>query len=218
MVDRLDDPRISQTFRDRPVYAEQVVAFEKELAVVAARDKKGNVAAYPVVETEHQNNICHTVIAPAEVTPQVAADAERIAGLVMDKLQGAGVFAIEMFVVDGQVLVNEIAPRVHNSGHWTDKGTVTSQFEQHVRAITGMPLGSTAMRAPAAGMVNILGTQTGPLNREGLDKILALPDTHPQFYGKSAQPERKIGHITLLGDTVQEVRERAKLARRSLTV
>jgi len=115
-------------------------------------------------------------------------------------LNGAGIFAIEMFLVDGMVLVNEIAPRVHNSGHHTIEANTTSQFEQHIRAITGMPLGETWHRPTYhAVMVNILGTKQGPLDLTGLDKALALPDTHVHLYGKTPRPARKIGHITSLG-------------------
>jgi phosphoribosylaminoimidazole carboxylase len=133
------------------------VAFEKELAVIAARDKSGNVATYPAVETIHENSICNMVISPAEVENKLLQQANDIANETLKRLDGAGVFAIEMFVVGGEVLVNEIAPRVHNSGHHTIEANQTSQFEQHIRAVTNMPLGSTVMRSPVAVMINILG-------------------------------------------------------------
>lgn len=200
------------------LYAERMVPFEKELSVIAARDKRGAIAVYPVVETVHKDNICHTVLSPANIDPKLRSQAEEIGHETMKLLGGAGVFAIEMFATDTDVLINEIAPRVHNSGHQTIEANVTSQFEQHIRAITGMPLGSTALRVPASVMINILGQRAEPLSREGLDKVLALPDTHPHFYGKSSRPARKIGHITVLGASIDEVLKTAQTAREALTV
>lgn len=200
------------------LYAEQMVAFDKELSVVAARDLAGNVALYPTVETIHEDNICHTVISPAAIDPRTDREAQEIAHETLRFLKGAGVFAIEMFATDHGVLINEIAPRVHNSGHHTIEANVTSQFEQHIRAVSGMPLGSTAMRASAAVMVNILGKREEPLTREGLETVLALPDTHPHFYGKSSRRARKIGHITVLADSVDDALTRANAARAALAV
>jgi 5-(carboxyamino)imidazole ribonucleotide synthase len=200
------------------IYAEGIVDFERELAVVAARDINGNIAIYPTVETVHKDNICHTVIAPAEVSTKVAENAREIAHETLRHLGGAGIFAIEMFQTDEEVLINEIAPRVHNSGHITIEANTTSQFEQHIRAVTGMPLGDTKMRAPAAAMINILGNKAEPLSRKGLENVLAMPDTHPHFYGKDPRPARKIGHITVLGSSINEVRERAQTAREALKI
>jgi 5-(carboxyamino)imidazole ribonucleotide synthase len=213
VVNSLDDPKIAERFGDNPVYAEQKLNFDKELAVVAARDMQGNIATYPVVETIHENNICHTVISPADIDPALQQQAEEIAQETLKHLNGAGVFAIEMFVVGNNVLVNEIAPRVHNSGHLTIEGTKTSQFEQHIRAVSGLPLGSTEPTAPAAVMVNILGTQTGSLDRTGIEQAAALPNTNVHFYGKTPRPERKIGHITTLAETSEEALATARQAR-----
>lgn len=200
------------------LYAERIVPFEKELSVVAARDVRGRIELYPIVETVHKDSICHTVVAPAGIRPALLTDAQDIAHETLRELDGAGVFAIEMFATEDEVLINEIAPRVHNSGHHTIEANVTSQFQQHIRAITGMSLGSTAMRSPAAAMINILGKREEPLTRKGLDKVLALPDTHPHFYGKSSRPARKIGHITVLGSSVEEVLKTANQAREELSV
>jgi 5-(carboxyamino)imidazole ribonucleotide synthase len=200
------------------LYVERIIPFEKELSVIAARDVEGNIVVYPTVETAHQDNICQTVVYPARVKPAIADEAREIARKTLEQLQGAGVFAIEMFATEREVLINEIAPRVHNSGHHTIEANATSQFEQHVRAITGMPLGSTAPRASAAAMINILGTREEPLNRTGLDIVLAQPDTHPHYYGKSSRRARKIGHITVLGDSTEEVLEQARRAREELTI
>jgi 5-(carboxyamino)imidazole ribonucleotide synthase len=217
-VDTLDDPRISEVFGDQEVYTEQIVSFEKEIAIIAARDKKGNISKYPAVETIHENNICHIVMSPANIFPDILKQANDIAEATLTHLYGAGIFAIEMFVVDGKVFVNEIAPRVHNSGHLTIEANVTSQFEQHIRAITGMSLGSTALKAPAAVMINILGKKEEDFSLEGLDSVLALPDTHPHFYGKAPRLARKIGHITVLGDSIEEAVITAKKARNSLAI
>jgi 5-(carboxyamino)imidazole ribonucleotide synthase len=200
------------------VYAELALPFEKELAVVAARDVQGNILTYPTVETKHENNICHIVLSPADISPAVRMQANSVARSVMELLEGAGVFAIEMFVVNDQIIVNEIAPRVHNSGHLTIEGNATSQFEQHIRAITGMSLGSTALRAPAVAMINILGKDEGPLSLDGLDQALALPDVHAHLYGKAPRPARKIGHLTVLGETLAEVEAVATQARSRLKI
>lgn len=217
LMDVLDQNLIAQSF-DTPVYAEQQIRFDKELAVVAVRSAAGKVATYPVVETIHHNNICHLVYAPAPIDPKLEGQAVDLAHETMKLMKGAGVFAMEMFAADDTVMINEIAPRVHNSGHFTIEGCDTSQFANHIRAITGLPLGSAAMRAPAAVMINILGRAEGPLNREGLDKVLQLKNVYPHFYGKSPRPERKIGHITALGDTLQEANTHAVMARDFLVV
>lgn len=200
------------------LYAEALVPFEKELSIVAARDMSGNITTYPVVETVQKDSICHLAMAPADVDPRLARDATEIAYETLRLLRGAGVFAIEFFSTGNTVAINEIAPRVHNSGHHTIEANQTSQFEQHIRAITGMPLGSTALRAPAAVMINILGGREGPLSREGLESVLALPDAHPHFYGKSSRPARKIGHITVLGRSLDEVLPIAQQARGALEI
>lgn len=192
----MQTPEMEEQFKGAPVYAEQVFSFEKELAVIAARDVNGNVKLYPVVETEHEDGICNIVTSPADISPRLARNAEELARDVLALMHGAGVIAIEMFAKGDDVIVNEIAPRVHNSGHHTLDSNATSQFEQHVRAVSGLPLGDTTQRPGAAVMVNILGTQTGPLDLTGLDEALKLPDTHVHLYGKSPLLARKIGHIT----------------------
>jgi 5-(carboxyamino)imidazole ribonucleotide synthase len=201
-------------------YVEQHVPFVRELAVVAARDRKGNVATYPVVETRHVRHICDTVIAPAQVDGITARKANDLAVKVLDTLQGVGVFGIEMFETpDGQVLINEVAPRVHNSGHWTIEGAVTSQFEQHIRAVTGLPLGSTDLVKPAAVMINILGDRNGPAEPTGLHEALAIPGVSVHIYGKAdTKVDRKMGHITAIGDTVDEALANAKRARQAITI
>ncbi len=204
----------------RALYIERFVPFVKELAVVVARSPKNEIKVYPVVQTYHLNNICDVVIAPARISSEVATRAQRLAKKTMDKLKGAGVFGIEMFMTkNGQVLINEIAPRVHNSGHFTIEGCETSQFEQHIRAITGLPLGSVAMRSKASVMKNILGTKDGDGFPVGLENALKIPGVSVHMYGKQkARLNRKMGHITVVGKTVEECLKKATQAREGVRI
>jgi len=206
-------------FGSTPLYAEKIEHFQKELAVIIARDVRGTIAQYPVVETIHENNICNLVLAPANIDPRIQAVAEDIAHETASVLEGAGVFAIEMFLTeDDKVIVNEVAPRVHNSGHHTIEANRTSQFEQHIRAITGLPLGSTTAVSPAV-MINILGERNGKVALTGQDKALAFAGTHLHLYGKaSTKVARKMGHITVLADSVSEAYKIAIVARKELTI
>jgi 5-(carboxyamino)imidazole ribonucleotide synthase len=210
----------TKKFEGRKLYAEKIVPFKKELAVIVARDISGNIKTYPVVETIHERNICQQVIAPADISKAAAKNALMLAQKTAKNLGGAGVFAIEMFLVeDDQVLVNEIAPRVHNSGHFTIDACATSQFEQHIRAISGLPLGETTMLKPAAVMVNILGDRDGDVKLRGLDKALELPHTSVHLYGKSpTKIDRKMGHITVIGDEINEVIKLATTARSKIAI
>lgn len=209
-----------KTFADRELYAEQLVPFERELAVMVAKDVRGNVVSYPAVQTIHARNICEEVLAPAPVDESIREKAGELARSVVELLEGAGMFGVEMFLTkDGEVLVNEIAPRVHNSGHHTMEFSRTSQFEQHVRAITGLPLGSVESVVPAAVMINILGERDGPTRVTGLADVLAIPDTSVHIYGKSpTKVDRKMGHITSTGKTVEEAQKRAREARKALDI
>ena len=207
-------------FEGQKLYAEAVVPFVKELAVMVARDTKGRIKTYPVVETVHERNICVEVIAPAEVSATVLRRAATIATKVAKKMQGAGVFGIEMFLTPKeQILINEIAPRVHNSGHYSMEATRTSQFEQHIRAISGLPLGSTELLVPAAVMINILGEADHPTSLSGLESSLAAPHVSVHIYGKSpTKIDRKMGHITATASTGRLARARAKRARKELSI
>lgn len=209
-----------EKLKGRTLYVEKFVPFIKELAVMVARSTKGEIATYPVVETVHQNNICHTVYAPAPIDLKLRRKAEKLAEKVMQNLNGAGVFGIEMFLTrDGKVLVNEIAPRVHNSGHYTTEACITSQFEQHIRAITGLPLGSTAMIVPAAVMVNVLGERQGKVEVANLEKALALPKVAIHIYGKAeTKLERKMGHITVVDNTLRSAYKKAKQTRKLIDI
>lgn len=209
-----------EKLRGRELYVEQFVAFTKELAVMVARSTKGEIVTYPVVETIHKNNICHTVFAPARVEKRIQTKAKNLARKVMQHLKGAGVFGIEMFLTkNGKVFVNEIAPRVHNSGHYTIEACTTSQFEQHIRAIAGLPLGKTDMTVPAAVMVNILGDRKSPAAVSGLDKALKIPNTFIHVYGKAeTKVERKMGHITAIDKTIEKAYKKAVKARKLIEI
>lgn len=207
-------------FAGQTLYAEKFVPFQKELAVMVARSTSGDTAIYPIVETIQERSICVEVLAPAPVDDAVAEKARQAALDVANRLEGAGVFGIEMFLAaSGEIIVNEIAPRVHNSGHYTTEACRTSQFEQHIRAITGLPLGPTDMIVPAAVMINILGERDGETQPEGIDKAGQKPHTTVHLYGKSpTKIDRKMGHLTAVGDTIKEARERARQARAIISI
>ncbi|MDB5184164.1 MAG: phosphoribosylaminoimidazole carboxylase, chloroplastic [Candidatus Saccharibacteria bacterium] len=216
-VPRLDDPRINRTFGETPVYAEQVMPFDMELSVIVARDINGNLATYPVVETIHKDHICHTVISPAAIDKSVADRATEIAVEAVKNLSGAGIFAVELFKVGNDISINEIAPRVHNSGHHTIESNETSQFTQHLLAVTGQPLGSTEQTVPAAVMVNILGREAAELDWDRLARTVEFPeginDTYAHFYRKHERMQRKIGHVTALADNRETALAKAMVAK-----
>jgi phosphoribosylaminoimidazole carboxylase PurK protein len=207
-------------FAGKKLYAEEVIPFVKELAVMVVRDAKGRIKTYPVVETVHARNICLEVTAPAEVSTLVLRRAAAVATKVAKQLQGAGMFGIEMFLTkDDKILINEIAPRVHNSGHYTMEACRTSQFEQHIRAITGLPLGNTDLLVPAAVMINILGEDNHPTKLTGLEASLSSAHTSVHVYGKGpTKLDRKMGHLTATGKTVKQARSRARQARKALSI
>ncbi|MCM3146536.1 5-(carboxyamino)imidazole ribonucleotide synthase [Brevibacillus sp. MER 51] len=181
---------------------EQFVPFQMELSVIAARNPAGELAVFPVSENIHQENILHLSIVPARISAEVAARAEEIARTIVEKLDVVGLIAVELFLTeDGQLYVNELAPRPHNSGHFTMDACVTSQFEQHVRAVCNLPLGSTELLSSVV-MVNILGEHLQPV----IDQIDKLPRTAKlHLYGKAeSKAKRKMGHINVLAPTVEE--------------
>jgi 5-(carboxyamino)imidazole ribonucleotide synthase len=199
---------------------EEKVPLRRELAVMVARSPYGQVATYPVVETVQENGICVEVLAPApDLDPNLALDASDLAVRIATELGVVGVMAVELFEVDGRgLVVNELAMRPHNSGHWTIEGARTSQFEQHLRAVLDYPLGETTPTAPAVAMANVLG---GPSGGMGIDERLhhlfaADPGARVHLYGKQVRPGRKIGHVTVLGDDMADVRTRAITAARWL--
>jgi 5-(carboxyamino)imidazole ribonucleotide synthase len=185
------------------LYAEELCALRMELAVIVTRAVDGELVCYPVVETVNRDHICHVVKAPSGVPAPVAALVADMARRAAAALGVVGSCGIEFFLCeDGRVLVNEIAPRVHNTGHYTIEACVCSQFENHVRAVMGWPLGRPGMRAPAAAMVNLLGSGDGPGTPVGLPQALSVPGAHVHVYGKARSARgRKMGHVTALGPT-----------------
>jgi 5-(carboxyamino)imidazole ribonucleotide synthase len=194
--------------------AEAFVPFERELAVLVARSPHGQGVSYPVVETVQKDGICVEVLAPAPgIDPENAASAQAVALRIAAELGVTGLLAVEMFQLKtGAVLVNELAMRPHNSGHWTIEGATTSQFEQHLRAVLDLPLGSPAMTAPAAVMANILGGPDPDVFGRYEHVMAHDPGVKVHFYGKESRPGRKIGHVTVLGTGVDELRARARHA------
>lgn len=196
------------------LYAEAFCPFVRELAIMVVRGRDGEIAAYPVVETVQKEHICHWVYAPAPIPQVIAQEVERLARQAVAAIDGVGCFGLELFLLaDGSLRINEIAPRVHNSGHYSIEACATSQFENHVRAVLGWPLGSTAMRAPAAVMVNLLGQGPGRGAPQGLAAALAVPGAHVHLYGKRESARgRKLGHITALGATLAQAQAIAQAA------
>jgi 5-(carboxyamino)imidazole ribonucleotide synthase len=196
------------------LYVEAWCPFTMELATIVTRGRNGTMVVYPVVETVQRDHICHLVRAPA----RVSADAERrvlaLAGAAAEAVGIVGSMGVECFLTsDDRVVVNELAPRVHNSGHYTIEACVTSQFENHVRAVLGFPLGSPRMVAPAAVMANLLGSRRGPARASGLADALRVPGAHVHLYGKLASgPGRKLGHVTALGSSLEAAEEVARRA------
>ncbi len=183
-----------------PVVVEPRLALERELAVLVARTAGGERVAYPVVETVQRDGMCREVLAPAPVAPPVAADAEALAVAIADAIGSTGVLAVELFLTADGLSVNELALRPHNSGHFSIEGCGTSQFEQHLRAVLGWPLGRTELRAPAVATVNVVGPPDGSDPAARLAAALAVPGAHVHLYGKRPRPGRKLGHVTALAD------------------
>ncbi len=191
---------------DGGLIVEGMVSFDRELSIIAVRSTSGEIACYPLVENEHQGGILRRSRAPApSLTEQIQAEATRIASSLLNELNYVGVIAIELFDVNGTLLANELAPRVHNSGHWTIEGSVCSQFENHLRAIHGLPLGCTDMvQGGVATMINLISTMPAK------EQLLGLSGVHLHDYGKSARPNRKLGHATVVGTDRAEVDARAE--------
>ena len=204
-----------------PSILEEKIDIEKELAVMVARSKTGEIRAYPVVEMEFDSNanVLDLLLAPARLSPDIAESARAIAVRAVDALGAAGIFGVELFLdTSGKILVNEIAPRPHNSGHYTFEACVTSQFEQHIRAVAGLPLGATTQLSPAV-VVNLLGRgkDAGPLRIDGFSEALAIDGVCMHVYGKSeARPLRKMGHVTILDPDIDRARDKAIQVRKML--
>lgn len=204
-------------------FIEECVDIEKELAVLVARNIDGEIKTYPVVEMlfDDRVNICDIVMAPAGITKAQEEEAEKIAIQCIEVLNGVGIFGVELFLDKiGNILVNEIAPRPHNSGHFTVEACATSQFEQIIRAVTNLPLGSTKLLSPAV-MVNLLGEEgyEGEPFIEGIHDALKIPELSFHFYGKTfTKPHRKMGHITVLDDDIEIALKKAMLAKGILKI
>jgi len=187
------------------LYAERWCSFTVELAVMVARSSDGTTATYPVAETEQVDSQCTTVIVPARVSAQMAKQAAAVATKAVASLAGGGIFGVELFAMpDGSVLLNEIAPRPHNSGHYTMDAALTDQHEQHLRAVLGLPLGCTALKVPAVGMLNVIGSADGELatTLRPVARALAMPRASVHWYGKSPpKPRRKMGHLNVIAES-----------------
>jgi len=219
--------KVLQTADDKPMPApslfEDMVDIDKELAVMVARGRNGELSVFPVTEMAFNpdHNICDTVITPARVDEKTAAAARDISVSVVEALDGTGIFGVELFLdKQGNVLLNEIAPRPHNSGHYSMEACLTCQFEQHIRAITGLPFGDVSLQRPSV-MLNILG-QPGSAGRvviQGYEEALKIPGLSLHLYGKAeSRPFRKMGHFTVTADTLEEALKKAEHARSILKV
>lgn len=220
IIRKIDD---LQFLPNQECIAEALVPFKNELAVIVVRSSKGEVATYPVVEMEFhpEANQVEYVICPARIEPTIAENARKIALHLSEKMGHVGVLAVEMFqTFDNEILVNEVAPRPHNSGHYSIEGSFTSQFENHIRAILGLPLGNTDTKLPAV-MVNLVGAEgfSGNVIYENIDKILTMKGVTPHVYGKrQTRPFRKMGHVTIVNENMTEARAIAENVKKTIRV
>ena len=207
-------------FEGRKCMIENFVHFTKEVSIMVARNTRGQIASFPVVHNIHKNNILDTTIVPAGINNRVEANARSIAEKVVKSLNGVGIFGIEMFLENNKLMINEIAPRPHNSGHYSIEACSISQFELHIRAILGLPLVKPRLMSPVV-MTNILGipNYTGEYSLTGIDKVFAVPGMKLHLYGKRiTKPQRKLGHFTITAESTQEALSRAKRVRKLLRV
>ena len=222
-VQRIDSATDFDKAFDAPGLLEKAVDFEKEIAVMVARNERGDVATFPAVEMvfHPEANLVEYLFSPAQISEDIDNQAKALAIRTAEALGIVGVLAVEMFVTkDANVLINEVAPRPHNSGHQTIRANVTSQFEQHWRAILNLPLGDTTAHTPAA-MVNLLGAEghTGAAHYQGMEQLLAESGIFPFLYGKkTTKPFRKMGHITLTDSSLTKLKEKAAWVKKTLTV
>ena len=195
------------------VMVEEFIDFEKEISVIACRGIDGTRTIYPVAENKHSNSILDTTIVPARVSDEALKKATEVSDRVMEVFEGVGTFCMELFLAkDGEIYVNEVAPRPHNSGHYTIEGCFANQFENHIRAIVGLPFGNADLIQPTV-MVNLLGESDGVAKLVGLEEAYLDPNVHVHFYGKSeSKTDRKMGHFTVVDKTVEGAIERAKKA------
>lgn len=207
-------------FEGRKCMIEKYVHFSKEVSVMVARNTRGQITSFPVVHNIHKNNILDTTIVPAGINKTVEANAKAVAEKVVKSLKGVGVFGIEMFLENNKLMINEIAPRPHNSGHYSIEACSVSQFELHIRSILGLPLVKPRLMSPAV-MTNILGipNYTGEYSLTGIDKAFTVPGMKLHLYGKRlTKPQRKLGHFTITAENTQEALSRARRVRKLLRV
>lgn len=195
-----------------PLLFEEWIPIEREVASIVARRPNGEMAVFPLVETVQIDGICHELRAPAAESEEIVQSAREIARTIAESIQLEGLLAVELFVAQGGLIVNELAARPHNSGHYTIEGCRTSQFAQHVRAVLDLPLGDTGLTAPAVAMVNVLGGPEPVDPRSRLDAALGIPGCTPHLYGKGYRPGRKLGHVTAVGTDPDETMARARRA------
>ncbi|MEQ8316111.1 MAG: 5-(carboxyamino)imidazole ribonucleotide synthase [Phycisphaerales bacterium] len=204
IADAADAPRAWAAIDEQPAVLEQMLRFDRELSLVVARGIEGDSASYPLVENEHRQGILRVTVAPAVgVSNEINAQAQTMARTLMAALDHRGVLTIEFFEVDGRLVANEFAPRVHNSGHWTIDGAATSQFENHVRAVMGLPLGSTEVRCPTV-MLNCVG------QLPDVRRVLSRPDSRLHDYRKQQRPGRKVAHVNVCSCTGDRAEELAR--------
>jgi 5-(carboxyamino)imidazole ribonucleotide synthase len=196
----------------RPLLAEAFVAIDNEFAVQVARGPRGDVVTYPAVDTVQRDGAFHESIAPSSISDALEQQATAVATRIADAIECVGMLAVEFFVADGRLLTNELAARPHNTAHYTIEGCVTSQFENHMRAVRDLPLGSTALTAPAVATVNVFGPQNGSDPGDTLADAMAIEGAHVHLYGKPPRAGRKLGHVTVTGDDRAEVLDRARAA------
>ncbi len=213
---------VSNAF-DAPGLLEKLIDFEKEISVIVSRNERGEISSYPAVEMAFHPtaNLVEYLFSPAQVEEKIAYEADLIARKIIETLGMVGLLAVEMFVTcNGEVLVNEVAPRPHNSGHQTIEGNVTSQYQQHIRAILNLPPGDTSIVSPSA-MVNLLGEDgfSGMANYEGLNDVLNVPGVYVHLYGKKiTKPFRKMGHVTIVDHDLESLKKKANFVKQNLKV
>lgn len=194
-----DIAELKRDFPSTPLILEKFVRFTRELSILAVRGRSGETVFYPLVENRHRGGILRLSLAPApQLSGPLQQEAENAARRILEALDYVGVLAVELFECDGHLLANEIAPRVHNSGHWSIEGAVTSQFENHLRGVAGLPLGKTQMLGHSA-MLNLIGEVPEP------GELLAVPDAHLHLYGKALRAGRKVGHVTVRAETAEQL-------------
>ncbi len=220
VIEKSQISEILEKFKTKGIYAEKLINFKKELAMMVAKDVDGNVSSYPLTETMHERNICTATYTTADIGQEIAEKAVKIAESVVSSLKGAGMYGVELFLSENnEILINEIAPRVHNSGHYTMDMFDVSQFKQHILAITGQKLAAPKPKAKYCCMVNILGERDGPVQLSGVDEARKIEGVNVYIYGKKpTKIDRKMGHINATAGTIEEAKQKAREARKLINI